>query len=70
MDVCRDLIRTWIAEAEAGEFDDEVAAAESLLRHEARIASPERSVGQQAPDLSFVKAGSRTVPRRQARPHP
>ena len=27
-DVCRDLIRTWIAEAEAGAFDDEVAAAE------------------------------------------
>jgi len=31
-DVCRDLIRIRIAKAEAGEFDDEVAAAELLVR--------------------------------------
>ncbi len=30
-DVCRNLIRIWIAKAEAGEFDGEVAAAELLV---------------------------------------
>lgn len=56
-DVCRNLIRIWIAKAEAGAFDDEVAAAELLVRYEARIASLERLVGQQALELSFVKKG-------------
>ena len=56
-DVCRDLIRIRIAKAEAGDFDDEVAAAELLVRYEARIASLERLVGQQALELSFVKGG-------------
>ena len=56
-DVCRNLIRIWIAKAEAGEFNDEVAAAEVLVRYEARIASLERLVGQQALELSFVKKG-------------
>lgn len=55
-DVCRNLIRIWIAKAEAGEFDDEVAAAELLVRYEARIAALERLVGKQALELSFVKA--------------
>ncbi len=56
-DVCRNLIRIWIAKAEAGDFDDDVAAAELLVRYEARIASLERLVGQQALELSFVKKG-------------
>ncbi len=56
-DVCRTLIRIRIEKAEAGEFDDEVAAAEGLVRYEARIASLERLVGQQALELSFVKKG-------------
>jgi hypothetical protein len=47
-DVCRNLIGAWIANAEAGEFDDEVAAAEPLVRYKARIASLEWLVGQQA----------------------
>ena len=56
-DVCRNLIRIWIAKAEAGEFDDEAASADLLVRYEARIASLERLVGQQALELSFVKKG-------------
>lgn len=56
-DVCRNLIRIWIAKAEAGAFDDEAAAADLLVRYEARIASLERLVGQQALELSFVKKG-------------
>ena len=45
-DVCRNPIRVWIAKSVAGEVDDEVAAAEVLVRYEARIASLERLVGQ------------------------
>ena len=56
-DVCRNLIRIGIAKAEAGAFDDEVAAAELLVRYEVRIASLERLVGQQALELSFVEKG-------------
>ncbi len=56
-DLSRNLIRIWIGKAKAGEFDDEVAAAELLVRYEARIASLERLVGQQALELSFVKKG-------------
>ena len=56
--LCRNLIRIWIAKAKEGEFDDEVAAADLLVRHEARIASLERLFGQQAVELSFVKKGS------------
>lgn len=56
-DVCRNLIRIWIAKAEAGAFDDEVAAAELLVRYEARIAALERLVGKQALELAFVKGG-------------
>jgi transposase len=56
-DVCRNLIRIWIAKAEAGAFDGEVAAAALLVRYEARIASLERLVGQQALELSFIEKG-------------
>lgn len=56
-DVCRNLIRIWIAKSEAGEFADEVAAADLLVNYEARIAALERLVGQQALELSFVKKG-------------
>jgi hypothetical protein len=56
-DVCRNLIRVWIAKAEAGEFNDDVAAAELLATYEARIAALERLVGKQALELAFVKGG-------------
>jgi len=56
-DVCRNLIRVWIAKAEAGAFNDDVAAAELLATYEARIAALERLVGRQALELAFVKGG-------------
>lgn len=56
-DVCRNLIRVWIAKADAGEFNDDIAAAELLATCEARIAALERLVGRQAPELAFVKGG-------------
>jgi hypothetical protein len=56
-DVCRNLIRVWVAKAEAGEFNDDVAAAELLATYEARIAALERLVGKQALELAFVKGG-------------
>lgn len=68
--VGRKLIRVWIAKADAGEFDDDVAAAELLATYEARIAALERLVGKQALNLAFVKEGSPADPCRQSRLHP
>jgi transposase len=56
-DVCRNLDPCWIAKADAGEFDDDVAAAELLATYEARIAALERLAGKQALELAFVKGG-------------
>lgn len=69
-DICRNLIRVWIAKADAGEFDDDASTAELLATYEARIAALERLVGKQALELSFVKGGASPDPRREARLHP
>lgn len=54
-DVCRNLIRVWVAKAEAGEFDEEIEAANLLSAYEAKIAALERLVGRQALELEFLK---------------
>ena len=54
-DVCRNLIRVWAAKAEAGEFDEEIEAANLLSAYEAKIAALERLVGRQALELEFLK---------------
>jgi len=46
-DICRNLIRAWVTEAEAGEFDDEVEAFNLLSDYEGKIAALERLVGRQ-----------------------
>jgi len=38
-DVCRNLIRIWVAKYEAGAFDDEAQAAGLLQQYEAKIAA-------------------------------
>ena len=38
-DMCRSLIRIWVAKYEAGEFDDEQVQGDVLARYEARIAA-------------------------------
>jgi transposase len=54
-DICRNLIRVWVAKFEAGAFDEDAEAASLITGDEARIAAPERLVGRQALELEFLK---------------
>ena len=49
------------AKAEAGEFDDDLAAASILQEYEARIGALERLVGKLALENEFLKGASRHV---------
>lgn len=61
-DVCRNLIRVWVAKYEAGEFDDDAKTADLIQAYEARIAALERLVGKQALELEFLKGALRSGP--------
>jgi transposase len=61
-DICRNLIRVWVAKYEAGAFDDDAKAADLLQAYEARIAALERLVGKQALELEFLKGAARSAP--------
>ena len=54
-DVCRNLVRTWIEKYEAGEFDAEKEAVDTLHEYEAKISALERLVGRQALEIEFLK---------------
>ncbi len=54
-DLSRNLIRIWIQKFEAGAFDDEATAADTIQTYEARIAALERLVGRQALEIEFLK---------------
>ena len=70
-DLSRNLIRIWVDKADAGLLDEDVAAAEMLGAHEARIAALERLVGRQALEIELSQKGvCAPEPRREARPHP
>ena len=56
--ISRNLIRIWAAKAEAGEFDDDLAAASILQEYEARISALERLVGKLALENEFLKGAS------------
>src|SRR6185437_15208946 len=62
-DVCRNLIRIWVQKYEAGDFDEDAAAADLLQQYEARIAALERLVGKQALELEFLKGAVKSGPR-------
>ena len=62
-DLSRNLIRIWIQKFEAGAFDDEAAAADTIEAYEARIAALERLVGRQALELEFLKGALKHGPR-------
>src|SRR3954453_21518887 len=47
-DLSRNLVRIWIQKFEAGAFDEEAIAADTIEAYEARIAALERLVGRQA----------------------
>ena len=48
---------------EAGDFDEDAAAADLLQQYEARIAALERLVGKQALELEFEKGALKNGPR-------
>lgn len=58
-DLSRTLIRLWVEKYEAGAFDEEAEAADTLRAYEARIATLERLVGRQAAELEFLKGARR-----------
>ncbi len=60
-DLSRNLIRLWVQKYEAGAFDEDAAAAETIQAYEARIAALERLVGRQALELEFLKGASRSA---------
>ena len=57
--ISRNLVRIWAAKAEAGEFDDDLAAAGILQEYEARIGALERLVGKLALENEFLRGASR-----------
>jgi transposase len=57
-DLCRNLIRVWVAKYEAGAFDEDARAADLMPAYEARIAALERLVGKQALELEFLRGAS------------
>ena len=57
------LIRIWVEKHQAGDLDEDAAAADLLQSYEARIAALERLAGKQALDLEFLKGVPRTVSR-------
>lgn len=67
-DICRNLVRVWIRKYEAGEFDEDAAAADLLQEYEARIAALERLVGKQALELEFLKGALKSAPARKSAP--
>src|SRR4029434_11253471 len=60
-DLCRNLIRVWVAKYEARAFD--AGAADLIQAYEARIAALERLVGKQALELEFLKGASASAAR-------
>ena len=69
-DLCRNLIRVWVAKYEAGAFDDDAGAADLIQAYEARIAALERLVGKQALELEFLKGASASDASAEGRVHP
>ena len=58
-DICRNLIRVWVQKYEAGDFNEDAAAADLLQQ----IAALERLVGKQALELEFLKGAVKSAPR-------
>ncbi|WP_348640509.1 transposase [Mesorhizobium sp. B1-1-2] len=62
-ELARNLIRIWVQKYEAGSFDEDVAAADTMQTYEARIAALERLVGRQALEIEFLKGALKSAPR-------
>src|SRR5215207_4197569 len=62
-DITRQLIRIWVQRYEAGAFDDDAQAADTIQEYEARVAALERLVGKQALEIEFLKGALKSAPR-------
>ncbi len=69
-DLSRTLIRIWVDKYEAGAFDEDTAAADTIQEYEALNAALERLVGKQALELEFLKGLSGKVGSRETGPCP
>ena len=63
MTSAENLTRIWLQKHEAGDFDEDAAAADLIQQYEARIAALERLVGKQALELEFLKGAVKSAPR-------
>src|SRR2546429_3176347 len=59
--ISRNLVRIWAAKAEAGEFDDDLAAASILQEYEARIGALERPAASAARDAHSAAPSHRSA---------
>src|SRR5271166_412898 len=62
-DICRNLVRVWVQNYEAGASDGGAKAAALLREYEARIAALDRLVGKQALELESLKGALKSAPR-------
>ena len=62
-DLSRSLIRIWSQKLEAGAFDDEAAAADTIEVYETRMAALEQLGGRQALEIEFLKRTLKHGPR-------
>jgi transposase len=60
-DLCRNLVRIWVRKHEAGEYDDDARAADTLQEFEAKVAALEQLVGRQALEIEFLKRAVRSA---------
>ena len=67
-DVCRNLVRIWMRKYEAGEYDDDARAADTLQEFEAKVAALEQLVGRAGAGDRVFKKGreKRTLAERRA----
>ena len=62
-DISRLLIRIWVGKFEAGALDDDVQAADLMQEYEAKVATLERLVGRQAPEIELLEGALKHAPR-------
>ena len=67
-DLCRNLIRTWVARFQAGELEESGPLDGRANDQEARIAALERLAGRQALEIEFLRGVLKSAPRRKGAP--
>ena len=69
-DLCRNLVRVWVRKYEAGEYDDDARAADTLQEFEAKVAALEQLVGRAGTRDRVLKRAVKAHACRTARLHP